>query len=205
MLVYVTHTDTRDITPRIEEFLNKEGVKTAVLKSNSVKSEKREEWVNQRVKEKIDVLICNPRLVQTGLDLVDFPTLVWYETDYSVYTMRQASRRSWRIGQDQPVKVVFMVYEGTIQTDALKLVAKKMQSSLAVEGELPGGRADNLRRRWPRPHHDAGEANSQRGRLPGRRVTGEHIHQGQGSRTGIRTVSGGRFLGHPSTSPRTGA
>ena len=35
------------------------------------------------------------------------------------------------------MKVVFMVYEGTIQTDALKLVAKKMQSSLAVEGELP--------------------------------------------------------------------
>ena len=75
--------------------------------------------------------------MQTGLDLVDFPTLVWYETDYSVYTMRQASRRSWRIGQNQPVKVVFMVYDGTIQTDALKLVAKKMQSSLAVEGELP--------------------------------------------------------------------
>ena len=51
--------------------------------------------------------------------------------------MRQASRRSWRIGQTKPVKVVFMVYENTIQTDALKLVAKKMQSSLAVEGELP--------------------------------------------------------------------
>ena len=30
-----------------------------------------------------------------------------------------------------------MVYEKTIQTEALKLVAKKMQSSLAVEGELP--------------------------------------------------------------------
>ena len=41
VLVYVTHTDTRDITPRIEEFLNQEGVKTAVMKSNSVKSEKR--------------------------------------------------------------------------------------------------------------------------------------------------------------------
>ena len=137
VLVYVTHTDTRDITPRIEQFLNQEGVKTAILKSNSVKSERREEWVSQRVQEGIDVLICNPRLVQTGLDLVEFPTLVWYETDYSVYTMRQASRRSWRIGQTKPVKVVFMVYENTIQTDALKLVAKKMQSSLAVEGELP--------------------------------------------------------------------
>ena len=85
----------------------------------------------------IDVLICHPRLVQTGLDLVDFPTICWMETDYSVYTMRQASRRSWRIGQTRPVRVVFMAYRNSLQADALKLVAKKLQSSLAVEGELP--------------------------------------------------------------------
>ena len=51
--------------------------------------------------------------------------------------MRQASRRSWRIGQTQPVRLVFMSYRDTLQADALKLVAKKLQSSLAVEGELP--------------------------------------------------------------------
>ena len=90
-----------------------------------------------RVEQDIDVLICHPRLVQTGLDLIDFPTICWYETDYSVYVMRQASRRSWRIGQTRPVKVVFMSYRNTLQADALKLVAKKLQSSLAVEGELP--------------------------------------------------------------------
>ena len=51
--------------------------------------------------------------------------------------MRQASRRSWRIGQQHGVKVVFMAYRNTLQADALKLVAQKLQSSLAVEGELP--------------------------------------------------------------------
>ncbi len=51
--------------------------------------------------------------------------------------MRQASRCSWRIGQTRPVKVIFMAYRGTLQADALKLVAQKLQSSLAVEGELP--------------------------------------------------------------------
>ena len=51
--------------------------------------------------------------------------------------MRQASRRSWRIGQTEPVQVVFMAYRNTLQADALQLVAKKLQSSLAVEGELP--------------------------------------------------------------------
>ena len=59
------------------------------------------------------------------------------KNDYSVYVMRQASRRSWRIGQTRPVKVVYMSYRNTLQADALKLVAKKLQSSLAVEGELP--------------------------------------------------------------------
>ena len=65
------------------------------------------------------------------------PAIVWAGTDYSVYTMRQASRRSWRIGQTQPVQVVFVAYRNTLQADALNLVAKKLQSSLAVEGELP--------------------------------------------------------------------
>ena len=137
VLVYATHTGTRDITGRMDDFLTRHGFTVAVMKADAVPPERREAWVAQRVEEGVDVLVCHPRLVQTGLDLVDFPTICWYETDYSVYTMRQASRRSWRIGQTQPVQVVFMAYRNTLQADALKLVAKKLQSSLAVEGELP--------------------------------------------------------------------
>ena len=137
VLVYATHTGTRDITERMDEFLTRHGFRVAVMKADAVAPERRESWVAQRVEEGVDVLVCHPRLVQTGLDLVDFPTICWYETDYSVYTMRQASRRSWRIGQTQPVQVVFMAYRNTLQADALQLVAKKLQSSLAVEGELP--------------------------------------------------------------------
>ena len=137
MLVYVTHTGTRDITGRMDDILTRHGFRVAVMKADAVAPNRREAWVADRVKEGIDVLICHPRLVQTGLDLIDFPTIVWDETDYSVYVVRQASRRSWRIGQTRPVKVVFMSYRNTLQADALKLVAKKMQSSLAVEGELP--------------------------------------------------------------------
>ena len=154
VLVYATHTGTRDITERMDDILTRHGFRVAVMKADAVAPERREAWVAvmkadavaperreawvaDRVKEGIDVMICHPRLVQTGLDLIDFPTLCWFETDYSVYVMRQASRRSWRIGQTRPVKVVFMAYRNTLQADALKLVAKKLQSSLAVEGELP--------------------------------------------------------------------
>ena len=137
VLVYATHTGTRDITERMDDILTRHGFRVAVMKADAVAPERREAWVADRVKQGIDVMICHPRLVQTGLDLIDFPTLIWYETDYSVYVMRQASRRSWRIGQTRPVKVVFMSYRNSLQADALKLVARKLQSSLAVEGELP--------------------------------------------------------------------
>ena len=137
VLVYATHTGTRDITERMDDILTRHGFRVAVMKADAVAPDKREAWVADKVKQGIDVLICHPRLVQTGLDLIDFQTVCWYETDYSVYVMRQASRRSWRIGQTRPVKVVFMSYRNTLQADALKLVAKKLQSSLAVEGELP--------------------------------------------------------------------
>ncbi len=137
VLVYVTHTGSRDVAERLSQTLARHGLAAAVMRAEAVAPERREAWVAEQVKRGVDVLICHPRLVQTGLDIVDFPTIVWFETDYSVYVMRQASRRSWRIGQHRPVKVVFMAYRNTLQADALKLVAKKLQSSLAVEGELP--------------------------------------------------------------------
>ena len=150
-LVYATHTGTRDITGRLDEILTRHGFKVAVMKADTVAPDRREAWVAQQVQAGVDVIICHPRLVQTGLDLIDFPTLIWFETDYSVYTMRQASRRSWRIGQNHPVKVIYMAYRETLQANALKLVAQKLQSSLAVEGELPedglaayGDDGDNL-------------------------------------------------------------
>ncbi len=121
----------------MDGILSRHGFRVAVMKADAVAPERREAWVAEQVEKGIDVLICHPRLVQTGLDLIDFPTIVWAEVDYSIYTMRQASRRSWRIGQSQPVRVVFMAYRNSLQADALKLVAKKLQSSLAVEGELP--------------------------------------------------------------------
>ena len=136
VLVYVTHTDTRDITVRLQQIIEQAGIACQVLKSHTVSPDRREQWVKDRLNNGMEVMICHPRLVQTGLDLVEFPTLVWYETDYSVYTMRQASRRSWRIGQNLPVKVIYMTYEDTLQSNAIQLMARKMQSSLAVEGHI---------------------------------------------------------------------
>ncbi len=61
------------------------------MKADAVAPDRREVWVAQKVEEGIDVLICHPRLVQTGLDLVDFPTICWMETEFSVFQSTQKS------------------------------------------------------------------------------------------------------------------
>jgi hypothetical protein len=50
--------------------------------------------------------------------------------------LRQASRRSWRIGQKQPVKVKFFAYADTMQENCLRLMGKKLLVSLAMEGKF---------------------------------------------------------------------
>ena len=91
VLVYVTHTGTRDITERMDDILTRHGFRVAVMKAEAVARERREAWVADKVKQGIDVLICHPRLVQTGLDLIDFPTLICYETEFSVFQSTQKS------------------------------------------------------------------------------------------------------------------
>ncbi len=83
-------------------------------------------------------MISHPKLVETGLDLLDFPTILFYESGYSLHTLRQASRRSWRIGQRRPVRVKFLCYEGTMQTSCLRLMGKKLLVALTMEGKFAG-------------------------------------------------------------------
>ena len=68
--------------------------------------------------------------------MIEFPTILFYETGYSIYVLRQASRRSWRIGQRLPVKVKFLHYVETMQETCLRLMGKKLLVSLAMEGKF---------------------------------------------------------------------
>ena len=84
----------------------------------------------------MQVCIAHPRLVALGLDLLALPVLLFYETGYSIFTLRQASRRSWRIGQHRDVMVKFLAYKETMQETCLRLMGRKLLISLAMEGKF---------------------------------------------------------------------
>src|SRR5262249_10575545 len=135
--VFAVYTQKRDVTRRLQELLSKEGIRAEVL-SADVPPERREAWYERHLRNGMQVCVCHPKLVQTGLDLLEFPTILFYETGYSTYVLRQASRRSWRIGQKQPVRVGFLTYANTAQESCLRLMGKKLLVSLALEGKLQG-------------------------------------------------------------------
>lgn len=137
VLVYLRQTGTRDIQDRVELPLQAAGLRVTILGGN-INPRKREEWIAKRVNG-IDVMICNPRLVETGLDLVQFSTVIFFEPEYSLYTLWQSVRRVWRLGQTQPVKAIFSVYNSTMEATALRLMGRKMKAAQLVYGDEVGG------------------------------------------------------------------
>jgi len=133
ILVYVRQTGERDIQPRIVQVLSRAGLRAQVLPA-SLAPAKREGWIAAHAGV-LDVLIVNPRRVETGLDLVDFATCIFFEIEFSLYTLWQAMRRVWRLGQTQAVKVVYAVYQETLEEAALALMGEKLKAALLLYGD----------------------------------------------------------------------
>jgi len=110
-------------------------MRVAVLTSD-VKPELREAWYERQSRQGVQVVIGHPKLCCLGLDLLEYPDLFFWETGYSLYTLRQASRRSWRIGQRDEVTVKYFAYANTAQETWLRLMGRKLLVSLAMEGKF---------------------------------------------------------------------
>ena len=133
VLIYTSWTRT-DSQQKLLKLLQENGYRTEIL-APQIATEKREEWVDKRVKNGLQVLITNPRCVETGLDLNAFTTIIFYSMGYNLFTLRQASRRSWRINQTEPkVEVYMLYYADTLQAKAIKLMASKLAVAGIIEG-----------------------------------------------------------------------
>ncbi len=139
--VYVMMTGKCIPTPA-QRLLEAEGLKVGILRSDDVEPIDRERWIESHGRD-YDVMISNPELVSTGLDLFskkqgghNYSTIVFYETGYNLFTMRQAARRAWRIGQPRDCRIYYLYYKDTMQHKAMSLMSKKMAASQALEGEF---------------------------------------------------------------------
>ena len=135
VLIYYQWTNKTEVAERLKKLCIDSGFNADILTA-SVSAKKREEWIQKRVADGIQVLICNPALVETGLDLLDFTTIIFYQVGYKLVTMRQASRRSRRLNQTHPVTVYYLYYRHTMQQQALAIMAAKLHAAVALEGKF---------------------------------------------------------------------
>ena len=125
-----------DTQEKLFKALCENNIPTAVM-TQHVQVERREEWIQSQLDEGIRVLSVNPTLLETGLDLNAFTTLIYYNISYNLFTLRQSSRRSWRINQYAPrIEVYFFYYIGSIQHRAIELMATKLSAATLIEGNI---------------------------------------------------------------------
>ena len=139
-LVFVEQTGTRDIRDRIKGAIETlvPGARVGTLSASQMTPARREKWIEINA-PKLDVMLVNPSLVETGLDLVMFNHIVFYELPTSLYTLWQAMRRVWRLGQASAVDCTFLVYKNTIEVALLQRMGKKLKSAMLLYGDEASG------------------------------------------------------------------
>jgi len=147
-LTFVEQTGTRDIRDRLKQVMEilvpggnmflAEIPRVGILSANDMSPARREAWIKLSA-PKMDTMLVNPKLVETGLDLVMFSDLVFYEITTSLYTLWQAMRRVWRLGQDKEVNVTFLSYANTIEAEILRRMGLKMKFAQLLYGKEAAG------------------------------------------------------------------
>lgn len=134
------------ITNRLKDLIERDlKVKVAVLESSSPEPLKREAWIHEQAeREGVQVIISNPKCVETGLDFCwdtngvryNFPTLIFYQMGYSLFTIWQAAMRHYRLIQREECRTYYIGYSDTVQTAIIQLIAEKQVATSAIQGKF---------------------------------------------------------------------
>lgn len=125
---------------RYVDLIRAAGVRVVYLDATKVPTKTREAWIDKNVvKAKAQVLVCNPVVIQTGLNnLVWFSTQIWPENPgCNAIVYRQAGGRIDRIGQTEPSHLVMPIYVDTAQEQQHQLLMHKVGVSKGVDGLDP--------------------------------------------------------------------
>src|SRR4030065_154655 len=68
-----------------------------------------------------------------------FSDLLFYEVTTSLYTLWQAMRRVWRLGQNKEVQVTFLSYANTMESEILRRMGLKMKYAQLLYGKDAAG------------------------------------------------------------------
>lgn len=66
----------------------------------------------------------------------NYPTLIFYQLGYSLFTIWQASRRHYRLNQREECRTYYIAVKHTVQEAVIGLIAEKMAATSAIQGKF---------------------------------------------------------------------
>ena len=133
VLLFANYNDKKSVMARILYVLEKEGFNCASM-PKGIPADTKAKWIKECYETGIDIILTNPVRVATGLDIIEYPTVYFYEVGFDSKVIRQAEARPYRPSQKQEVRIYYSYYKGTLQEEVVKLVAKKKNAAQAYEG-----------------------------------------------------------------------
>lgn len=121
------------INDRLVRILQDQGIKARTLKAN-IKPIERMEYINKY--PETEVWVTNPILVKEGLDLIDYPIIIFYNFDYEPMKIQQASRRAWRSIQTVDCETYYFYYKETVEDKVMRSITLKKMEMNAIEGKF---------------------------------------------------------------------
>ena len=143
-----TQSDATNVLPRLQSLIlkhcNLEPHEVVAMRASYPSASAREKWMHEKAKEGMKVMLCNPRLTETGLDFCwkemgvtyNYPTLIFYQSGYSLFVMWQAAGRAWRLNQREECRTYYLGYEMTVQQAILQVLGEKKAATAAIQGKF---------------------------------------------------------------------
>src|SRR6266699_3496006 len=132
-MVYMEQNDLRSMARRLEWVLKEFHPWTL---PNTVEAEDRQQAIIDAVASGHQVIIVPYRRVNEGLNLQEaVDTIIWYEMAMNLFMLDQASRRAWRLGKREEVRIYYLVYAGTAGHAKLRKLGGQSGAAAAFAGE----------------------------------------------------------------------
>src|SRR5260221_2509062 len=107
---------------------------------NSVAAEDRQQAILQAVQRGHRVVIVPYRRVNEGLNLQSgIDTILWVEMALNLFMLDQASRRAWRLGKREEVRIYYLAYANTAGHTKLRKLGQQSGAAAAFAGEPARG------------------------------------------------------------------
>jgi hypothetical protein len=138
IMVYYEQNDLRSMAKRLAWVLRDFHPWTL---PNKVASEDRQQAILDAVlRDGHQVIIVPYRRVNEGLNLQNaVDTILWYEMALNLFMLDQASRRAWRLGKREEVRIYYLTYAHTAGHSKLRRLGLQSGAAAAFAGEPARG------------------------------------------------------------------